>query len=84
MGNMILSKSREESLMRTQAARDKERRTLDSDKSKAPVSSAGRSERMRRNCRQTEQGNIPQQEDTVQRKRVIDGETTRTTLNHQK
>jgi hypothetical protein len=65
--------------MRKQAARDEERRTLDLGKNKAPESSAeDQGER-----RQTEQENIPQQEDTSEKKRGIDGETTRKTRNHQ-
>jgi hypothetical protein len=58
MRNRILSKSRGKKLMRKQAARDTGRRTLDSDKRKAPGSSA-KARGSRRKRWQTEQGYTP-------------------------
>jgi hypothetical protein len=49
--------------MRKQVARDEGRKTLDSDKRKAPGSSA-QVRALRRKRQQTEHENIPQQEDT--------------------
>jgi hypothetical protein len=64
MGNNILSKSRKHRLMRKHVPRDEGRKTLDSDKRKAPGSSAHQVRVLRRKRRQTEQENIPQQEVT--------------------
>jgi hypothetical protein len=62
MGNRILFKSRGQRLMRKQAAKDKGKRMLESDKRKAPDSSA-KVRGSRRKRWQTDQGNIPQQQE---------------------